>query len=78
MTAFDTVASIAKRISENPPENISGATALSDFDFDSLDLLEFQMEIDEAFKITIDLDEFLECESLQDIVNLVSDASTEL
>ena len=52
-------------------QSIHSLTNVKDLNFDSLDLLEFQMAIDDEFGIEIPIDDFLNCKNVKDIANLV-------
>lgn len=73
MSDLEELVGIIQRISEAPPEPLTGATRIDGLAFDSLDLLELQMEIDDAFKVQMELDAFLQCETLNDLLALIKD-----
>jgi acyl carrier protein len=62
---------IIEKFSKADIQAMEGATRIKDLKFDSLDLLEFQMAIDDEFGIEIAIDDFLKCSVVQDIDDLV-------
>jgi acyl carrier protein len=62
---------LMKKFSKANTSDIKLSTNIKDLQFDSLDLLEFQMAIDDEFKIEISIDEFLECKDAKDIAILL-------
>ncbi len=73
MSDLEQLVSIIQRISELPLEPLTGETRIDGLAFDSLDLLELQMEIDDAFRVQMELDAFLQCETLNDLLALIKD-----
>jgi acyl carrier protein len=65
------VNSLIKKFSKINLEEIRPSTNINDLKFDSLDLLEFQMAFDDEFGVEIPIDEFLNCQKVQDIILLV-------
>lgn len=66
------VLSIIKKFSKGNSEELSINTSIRHLNFDSLDFLEFQMAIDDEFKIEVEIDDFLKCNHVSDIINLVN------
>ena len=52
---------IIEKFSKADIQAMEGGTRIKDLKFDSLDLLEFQMAIDDEFGIEIAIDDFLKC-----------------
>ena len=50
---------------------IQASSNIKDLKFDSLDLLEFQMAIDDEFRIEIAIDDFLKCNDINDVAVVV-------
>jgi acyl carrier protein len=71
MKTEDKVLVLTKNFSKINAIDIKYSTKISDLKFDSLDLLEFQMGIDDEFGIEVAIDDFLKCSNVSDIVLLV-------
>lgn len=71
---LNTLINILTRYTINA-NDINEHTPISSIKIDSLDFLEFQMNIDEKFNIEIPVEKFLECESIGDVVDLVQEYS---
>ena len=73
MSTFKQLVGIIERISEAPPDHVTVETRIDALALDSLDLLELQMEIDDTFDAHLELDAFLRCETLGDLLALLKD-----
>lgn len=62
---------IIKKFSKINVAEISLSSSINELKFDSLDLLEFQMAIDNEFGIEIKIDDFLKCKTIYDISILI-------
>jgi acyl carrier protein len=62
---------LAKRISKSDEVLIDASTKIKALKFDSLDLLEFQMAVDDEFGLEIEIDDFLNCTDVSEIAALV-------
>lgn len=71
MTTQDKLIAIVRKFSKISGSDINISTGIKDLKFDSLDLLEFQMEIDDQFGIEIEIEEFLKCSNVDDLIALV-------
>lgn len=63
---------IIESVTGTPVLNLSASTILDDLALDSLDRLDLHMKIEDAFKIEIPIEEFIECKSLDDVFSLLS------
>jgi acyl carrier protein len=52
-------------------QEINGSTKIADIKLDSLDVFEFQMKLDDLFKIEVQVDDFLTCITILDLSNLI-------
>lgn len=73
MNTQDQLIALVKKIGKIQGTEIQASTHIKAFGFDSLDLLEFQMEVDELFGIEVQIEDFLKCQTLADISALVDD-----
>lgn len=71
MSTEDTVIALVRKFGRVGTLDVDASTRLKELNFDSLDLLEFQMGVDEAFGVEIPVEEFLKCETVGDITALV-------
>jgi acyl carrier protein len=71
MNTQEQLIALVKKIGKNQGAEIQASTHIKSFGFDSLDLLEFQMEVDELFGIEVQIEDFLKCQTLADIAALV-------
>jgi acyl carrier protein len=71
MNTQDKLVTLVKRFSKINEIDINPSTSVKELKFDSLDLLEFQMEIDNEFGIELGIEDFLKCITLADIGKLV-------
>lgn len=71
MTTQDQLITLIKKFSKTINFEINTSTNINDLKFDSLDLLEFQMDIDNYFGIELSIEDFLRCHNIGDIVRLV-------
>jgi acyl carrier protein len=71
MIVEDKVIRLVKKYSKINVASIKSTTSINDLKFDSLDLLEFQMGVDDEFGIEIGIDDFLKCGNVEDIIQLV-------
>ena len=71
MTIENRVIGVIKKFSKINFEKINPTLSIKELKFDSLDLLEFQMEIDDEFGVEIPIDEFLNCQKVLDIILVV-------
>jgi len=62
---------LVKRISKSEEVLIDASTKIKALKFDSLDLLEFQMAVDDEFGLEIEIDDFLNCTDVSEIAALV-------
>lgn len=61
------------KIYSNNNNAVNELTPINLIKIDSLDFLEFQMNIDEQFNIEIPIEEFLKCETIGDVVDLIEE-----
>ena len=66
------VLQLASKFSHGEAQAIDPATRLVDLKMESLDMLEFQMHIDEAFAVELPLDRLSHSSTLRDVMDLVS------
>lgn len=71
MSTQDKLITIVRKFSRISDLDISISTNIKDLNFDSLDLLEFQMAIDEDFGIEVGIEDFLRCVTVRDLIELV-------
>ena len=71
MMIEESIIKLITKFSKVNAQGIHSLTDVKDLNFDSLDLLEFQMAIDDEFGIEIPIDDFLNCKNVKDIANLV-------
>jgi acyl carrier protein len=71
MNTQDKLLTLVKKFSKINEIDINPSTSVKELKFDSLDLLEFQMEIDNEFGIELGIEDFLKCTTLADIAELV-------
>jgi acyl carrier protein len=71
MIIEESIIKLITKFSKVNAQSIHSLTNVKDLNFDSLDLLEFQMAIDDEFGIEIPIDDFLNCKNVKDIANLV-------
>jgi acyl carrier protein len=71
MIIEESIIKLITKFSKVNAQSIHSLTNVKDLNFDSLDLLEFQMAIDDEFGIEIPIDDFLNCKNVKDITNLV-------
>jgi acyl carrier protein len=71
MIIEESIIKLITKFSKVNAQSIHSLTNVKDLNFDSLDLLEFQMAIDDEFGIEIPIDDFLNCKNVKDIINLV-------
>jgi len=71
MNTQDKLINIVKKYSKSDMLEINPATSIKELKFDSLDLLEFQMAVDDEFGIEVEIDDFLKCITVVDIAVMV-------
>lgn len=71
MKTDDKVILVVKKFIKDRESDINSSTRIKDLKFDSLDLLEFQMEIDGEFGIEVGIEDFLKCITVNDLILLV-------
>ena len=71
MSTQDKLITIVRQFSKISDLDISISTNIKELNFDSLDLLEFQMAIDEDFGIEVGIEDFLRCVTVRDLIELV-------
>lgn len=71
MKVEDKLLVLMKKFSKANVIDINPLTNIKDLQFDSLDLLEFQMAVDDEFKVEISIDNFLKCKNANDLVILL-------
>ena len=62
---------IIQGLIKNNDLEIDENTLIADLKLDSLDVLEFQMEIDEQLSADIPVEKFIDCKTIKDIVLLI-------
>lgn len=77
MSAEDTVIALVRKFGKPGAIDVDASTPLKALAFDSLDLLEFQLGVDEAFGVEIPVEAFLECATVGDIAALVRTSTGE-
>lgn len=71
MKVEDKLVFLMKKFSKANVIDINLSTNIKDLQFDSLDLLEFQMALDDEFKVEISIDDFLKCKNANDLAILL-------
>jgi len=71
MKTQERVLRLIEKYSKIESSEIQITSKIKDLKFESLELLEFQMDMDDEFGIEITIDEFLSCNNVSDIINLV-------
>lgn len=71
MNTQERLIKLAKRIMNSDEIVIDASTKIKSLKFDSLDLLEFQMAVDDEFGLEIEIDDFLKCTDVSEISALV-------
>ena len=66
-----TVCKIAKEFTDHAME-INADTKISEINMDSLEIFEFQMKLDEIYGVEVEVNDFILCSTVQDVVNLVN------
>lgn len=71
MKIEDRLVLLIQKFSKVNAIEIQVSSNIKDLKFDSLDLLEFQMAIDDEFRIEIAIDDFLKCNDINDVAVVV-------
>jgi|LauGreDrversion4_2_1035121.scaffolds.fasta_scaffold404652_2 acyl carrier protein len=71
MSTQDRLITMVRKFSKIAESDINASTRIKELKFDSLDLLEFQMSVDDEFGIEVGIEDFLKCVTVSDIVLLV-------
>jgi acyl carrier protein len=71
MNTQERILKIVGKFSKISELDINPNISIKELKFDSLDLLEFQMGIDDEFGIELQIEDFLKCQTLSDIANLI-------
>jgi acyl carrier protein len=71
MSTQDKLITIVRKFRKITESDINASTRIKELKFDSLDLLEFQMSVDDEFGIEVGIEDFLKCVTVGDIVLLV-------
>ena len=71
MSTEATIIALVRKFGKVGTLVIDSSTRLKELNFDSLDFLEFQMGVDEAFGVEIPVEDFLKCATVGDITALV-------
>lgn len=71
MNTQEKLLTIVNKFSKISEFDINPLTSIKELKFDSLDLLEFQMEIDDEFGVELGIEDFLKCVTLSDIADLI-------
>lgn len=71
MSTQDKLIKIVKKFSKIDESNINASTTIKELRFDSLDLLEFQMAVDNEFGVEVEIEDFLKCTSVVELSMLV-------
>ena len=71
MSTEATIIALVRKFGKVGTLVIDSSTRLKELNFDSLDFLEFQMGVDEAFGVEIPVEDFLKCATVGDISALV-------
>lgn len=71
MNTQDKLITIVRKFSKIAESDINVSTRIKELKFDSLDLLEFQMAVDDEFGIEIGIEDFLKCSSVTDLIMLI-------
>ena len=71
MNTQDKLITIVRKFSKISESDINYYTSIKELKFDSLDLLEFQMKIDDEFGIEVGIEDFLKCITVADISLLI-------
>lgn len=71
MSTQDKLITIVRKFRKITESDVNDSTRIKELKFDSLDLLEFQMSVDDEFGIEVGIEDFLKCVTVGDIVLLV-------
>ena len=71
MSTEATIIALVRKFGKVGTLVIDSSMRLKELNFDSLDFLEFQMGVDEAFGVEIPVEDFLKCATVGDITALV-------
>lgn len=71
MSTQDKLIKIVKKFSKIDESDINASTTIKELRFDSLDLLEFQMAVDDEFGVEVGIEDFLKCTSVVELSMLV-------
>jgi len=71
MSTQDKLLTIVRKFSKIAESDINSSTRIKELKFDSLDLLEFQMSVDDEFGIEVGIEDFLKCSSVADLIMLI-------
>ena len=71
MSTEATIIALVRKFGKVATLDIDSSTRLKELNFDSLDFLELQMGVDEAFGVEIPVEDFLKCATVGDITALV-------
>ena len=71
MSTQDKLLTIVRKFSKIAESDINSSTRIKELKFDSLDLLEFQMSVDDEFGIEVGIEDFLKCSSVDDLIMLI-------
>ena len=71
MSTQDKLIRIIRKYSKIVESDINANTRIKELKFDSLDLLEFQIAVDDEFGIEVGIEDFLKCSSVADLIMLI-------
>lgn len=71
-SVVEVILQLASKFSPQGGPPIEPATRLEDLEMESLDALEFQMQIDETYSIELPLDIFSPSSTLRDVIDMIS------
>lgn len=71
MSSQDKLITIVSKFSKIAESDINASTRIKELKFDSLDLLELQMAVDDEFGIELGIEDFLKCRDIADLIMLV-------
>jgi acyl carrier protein len=72
MTTHDQLINIVKEFDKSNHQKIDSTTKLSSLGMDSLEFLEFHMKLEDELNVTISVEDFLNCNTIDDLEILVS------
>lgn len=71
MSTQDKLLIIVRKFNKSVDSDINSSTRIKELNFDSLDLLEFQMSVDDEFGIEVGIEDFFKCSSVADLIMLI-------